>query len=483
MRAPGDRMIETTHPARHGVTRHVLLSCGLVLSMVALLGPLSRDGVAETATGEPPATPQAECGPGSLPETGLQGRVPLAEVESGRAAQGYSCNATRIGGLPEVGQFKVHRYVDTGGRECAYVDNGGRETGTRVIDMADPAKPVLVRHLTSPAMQSPHESLQLHAGRGLLIAVMGTFTTAPGFVDIYDVTKDCTNPTLITSSPMGLQGHESGLSPDGRTVWATSLVDGGVTAVDIADPTTPRLLWHGRYNSHGLSISPDGNHAYLAVQPAAFLLPKGNAVRDLTGPVGLIVLDVSDIQERKPVPAVTEVGRLEWSTAAVPQNSFSMTVKGRPYLVEFDEFRDFSSGSVGAARILDSSDPANLEPVSDLRLEVNQAEHYDQVKGDPNATSKTGGYTAHYCSAPSFADPGIVACSFIKSGLRVFDVRNPKRPVEVAYYNAPQSPGRDASALTAPAFVPERREIWYADGNLGFHVVRLSESAWPKPKR
>lgn len=87
--------------------RHVLVSAALIAAVLALLGP--RVGAAETDTGEPPPTPQAACGHGSLPETGLQGRVPLEEVESGRAAQGYSCNATRIGGLPEVGQFKVHR--------------------------------------------------------------------------------------------------------------------------------------------------------------------------------------------------------------------------------------------------------------------------------------------------------------------------------------------------------------------------------------
>lgn len=472
-----------TDVVRPRVTRHVLMSLALVLALVALLGPFSRPGTADTATDEPPATPQAACGPGSKPETGLQGRVPAEEVASGRAAEGYSCNATRTGGLSAIGQFKVHRYVDAGGRECAFVDNGGRETGTRVIDMADPANPKIVRHLTSPAMYSPHESLQLHQGRGLLIAVMGTFGTAPGFVDIYDLREDCLNPTLLASSPMGEQGHESGLSPDGRTVWATSLVDGGVTAVDIGDPTSPKLLWAGRYNSHGLSVSPDGNYAYLAVQPAAFLLPKGNAVRNVTGPLGLVVLDVSDIQERKPLPQVTEVSRLEWPEASVPQNSFSMTVKDKPYLVEFDEFRDYQSGSVGAARILDSRDPSNLKVVSNLRLEVNQRVHYDEVKGDPNGASKTGGYTAHYCSAPRADDPGIVACSFIKSGLRVFDVRDPHAPVEVAYYNAPQAPGKDAFALTAPAFVPERREIWYADGNLGFHVIRLASSAWPGAKR
>src|SRR5439155_12316719 len=41
----------------------------------------------------PPPTPKAQCGPGSMPETGLQGRVSMADVQSGRAAQGYTCNA------------------------------------------------------------------------------------------------------------------------------------------------------------------------------------------------------------------------------------------------------------------------------------------------------------------------------------------------------------------------------------------------------
>lgn len=50
-------------------------------------------------------TPRADCGPGSNPETGVQGRVPRSEVESGRALQGYTCNAV---GLSRVG--------DTGGQ-------------------------------------------------------------------------------------------------------------------------------------------------------------------------------------------------------------------------------------------------------------------------------------------------------------------------------------------------------------------------------
>ncbi len=48
---------------------------------------------------EPPllATPQGKCGPGSRPETGIQGRVSPEDHESGRAAKGFTCNTELVG--------------------------------------------------------------------------------------------------------------------------------------------------------------------------------------------------------------------------------------------------------------------------------------------------------------------------------------------------------------------------------------------------
>ena len=79
---------------------------------------------------EPPlaATPEAACGRGSLPETDIQGRVPAADHASGRAAEGYTCNTelvgkyTKVNPQGSVGGFKVERYVDAAGHECAYYD-------------------------------------------------------------------------------------------------------------------------------------------------------------------------------------------------------------------------------------------------------------------------------------------------------------------------------------------------------------------------
>ncbi|HZI36737.1 MAG TPA: hypothetical protein VFF24_00420 [Acidimicrobiia bacterium] len=51
-------------------------------------------------------------------------------------------------------------------------------------------------------------------------------------------------------------------------------------------------------------------------------------------------------------------------------------------------------------------------------------------------------------------DPGIVACSFIASGLRVFDIRDPQHPREIAYFNPPGNPSTPYRALSAPTFAP-----------------------------
>ena len=61
---------------------HPLGNTGLQLSIGKDNLP-DRTGkkVTATAAQTPPATPRAECGPGSRPETGMQGRVPPGSLE------------------------------------------------------------------------------------------------------------------------------------------------------------------------------------------------------------------------------------------------------------------------------------------------------------------------------------------------------------------------------------------------------------------
>src|SRR4051812_31631869 len=75
--------------------------------------------VAVAQRAEPPfvATPRAHCGSGAKPEPGIQGRVP-----AGSAAAGLHCNLDLVAHQGTSGGFKVLRYVDAAGHECAFYD-------------------------------------------------------------------------------------------------------------------------------------------------------------------------------------------------------------------------------------------------------------------------------------------------------------------------------------------------------------------------
>jgi hypothetical protein len=430
------------------------------------------------------ATPRARCGPGSQPETGRQGRVPLAEYVNGRADEGYTCNTREVSQHGSSGGYQTHRYTDTTGRVCAYYDSTllfpkdlhKGATGVTVLDMSDPAEPVQTDTLRTPAMQSPHESLRVHHGRGLLAAGMGSPATQVGFVDVYDVSQDCRKPVLKSSLPVGILGHESGWSPDGNTFWVSTAGSWGIRAIDVSNPSVPSIVWStDDFSSHGMGLSEDGTRLYTT---------------DI-GRGGVGILDVSQVQERVPNPVVTEVSFVTWPEVSIPQNVIPVTIRGRKYLVEFDEFDEsptsYSADSnVGAGRIIDITDERKPRVVSQLRLEVHQPEarRSDQEQ-DPMATNGLQGYSAHYCSVPRQVDPGIVACSMILSGLRVFDIRDPLRPREVAYFNQPLVDSvnpreRGSYAMSAPAFDPARGQIWYTDGNTGFWNVQVTNNAWPR---
>lgn len=91
------------------------------------------------------SVPKAHCGAASLPETGLQGEVPMADQFDGRSQRGYRCNLTLVG-----------QYAGNGGAimmawygHCAYMATGysptdpdyAQKKGVVVIDASDPRTP------------------------------------------------------------------------------------------------------------------------------------------------------------------------------------------------------------------------------------------------------------------------------------------------------------------------------------------------------
>ena len=379
----------------------------VAMSLIVLAAVFSAQGSGATEGPSMAAVPAARCGPGGLPETAAQGRVPASDYASGRAARGYMCNTREVSHYGQTGGLKVFRYVDPAGHTCAFYDstlffptdaltNLTKDgLGVVVLDMSDPAHPNKVANLTSPAMLTPHESLVLNEKRGLLVAVAGNAVTYPGVVDVYDVKQNCLAPKLLSTSPTGVLGHESAFSPDGRTFYASSTVGGTLAAVDLTNPSNPATLFQeiGAYY-HGMRVSADGNRLYVAYigQPALAFADRG-----------LQILDVSQIQAHKPNAAAPVISRLTWPSTSIPQIPIPITIRKHKYLLEVDEFASTGSApEVGAARIINIDNDRRPRLVSNIRLRVHQPRDFNgPQQNDPGAADpKFGGYTAHYCSVP-----------------------------------------------------------------------------------
>ena len=430
----------------------------------------------------------AECGPDDAPETGLQGQVPPQDRYTGRSLSGYHCNLELVGEFPGEGAS----WQQASYSHCAYYDTANRDEqehrGTVVVDVRDPKEPEATAYLDSPAMLDPWESLKVNHKRGLLA---GVENGGPGFA-IYDVSRNCRKPKLLATLVVpGGSGHAGNFTPDGKTYYGAAF-NGDIYAIDVRDPKRPRpittLTPPG--GIHDLWFSDDGTRAYLA--------DSGRIQGVRSAQNGLVILDTTQIQQRAHNPEVEMIGAVYWDDGGIAQMTQRITIAGKPYILFADEN---GSGGLqgwhqacaaglppfGFARLIDISDERKPKIVSRLMLETHDPANCPLTLPDTNE-GVIFVYDSHYCSPDDPRDTTYVACTYFESGLRVFDVSNPKRPREVAYFNPPARPGIHAGSnhnLTGvsgttdwSASTPQWRlddcHLWNTSHDGGFQVLRLT---------
>jgi hypothetical protein len=486
---------------------------GSFLALLAFVATCGGGSSTPAAWTKP--VPKALCGASDRVETGLQGQTTLAERTGHPSASetAYNCNLQLVGQVQDQGaEWQLAWFND-----CAYFgtyNNAAKaNTGVPVVDVSNPASPKITTYLKARAMIDPWESLKVNEPRKLLGATKG-----PGFgpsqatdrqFAFYDISSDCKNPTLLSDVDVpGHTGHAGDFAPDGMTYYGTGAGGTGFTAMDISDPKNPKLLWHGAGDlneTHDISISNDGNRAYLT--------HWGNfAPFGLNGPNGLVILDTSDIQKRVATAQPKLVSSFYWDDGGVAQQSIPVTWGGKPYIIFTDETGTSKLPSpaagrqdscarganvFGFTRIIDVSDEKNPRTAAKLMLEVNDASKCQQYIVDyPTDTADLDnyGYSAHYCTPDSKTDPRILACGYWGAGLRVFDVRNPYLPKEIAYYKPaaqrtktlPGSSmwndygGKDRTTDRVSANVRLRTigsdtYLWFAGQDNGFMVVKFTK--------
>ncbi len=479
-------------------TRGLVLGAAVAACVFAYVG----------CAGQPPANTETD--PPAESDR-LQGQVPLADQENGRSLQPY------MGNMRLVGQQDVENRGENGNLgwigDCAYVAAyfGGKDrlAGMAVVDASNPSNPELVKIFTgTPGTRE--SQVEAHEGRGMVIVMPFSHPATPygappgpSQLQIYDASKDCRDPIRVATYdfnggevPGEIVTHEHRISEDGNTVWATvgspETPGDALMAIDMSDMANPTLIasWDLSHEPgmpesgmHDLEVNADGTRAY----------GNYNYLVDNEVQQGLVVLDTSEVAERRTDAQIRRISSFNWG----PPENFGYThsshlvkIAGRDYVIAMDETMGDRGGpdnhGVGApwgwARIIDINDEEYPLQISTIKLEVCEEQYAEQT--DPDGAI----YGSHYLGVDDPFDTSLVFFTWYSSGLRVWDVRDPYQPKEVGYY----IPGARPDTVLPVSdsypnnlvdytysyvrYRPETGHVWFNSLFNGFQIVELIDN-------
>jgi hypothetical protein len=441
----------------------------------------------------------------SLEEPALQGQVPKADQDSGRSTRPYMKNV-RL-----VGQQDIQNRGENGNLgwigDCAYVAAyfGGHDPlmGMAVIDASNPKNPELVKLM--PGTPGTRESqVEAHEGRGIVIVMpfrhpKTPYGDPPGptQLQIYDASADCKNPVRVGTYEFDYTTHEHRISADGKTVYATINSPGlpepgglkkgpAVAAIDITELSKPTLIatWDqsdepGRPKGamHDLDVNDEGTRLYGATRDGSI---------DGVKHQGFSILDTTEVQQRKPNAKMRRISSFNWGPPENFGNSHSieyLTIKGRQYVIALDETMGANAVAPwGWGRILDVTEEKYPLQISTITIEAAEDRFASQTNPDKAY------YGAHYSGVDDRKNASLAFFSWYSSGLRVWDIRDPYLPREIAYY----IPGARTNTKLAVSdsypnnkvdyvysfirYRPESGHIWFTSLFNGFMIAELVDN-------
>lgn len=380
-----------------------------------------------------------------------------------------------LGGYPNAGEG-VGIKLTPQGRRIMYLSQENWPMAFTILDVTDPADPQVVWQLPLPHKDCRANSLTL-CGDMLLVAYQAMKVGGgPAGFQVYDV-SDAVKPKEVsffdTSGPHSIGVHFVSLM-DGRFAHvSTGAADFEPKVpidhqfymiVDLENPAKPREV--GRWWLPG---QRKGDTATIkrhtppsidfAFRPHNILCFPERPDRAYIGYIdgGIIILDISD-KERPQL-----ISRVDYHP---PFPGFSHTVVPlfeRGLLVVTDE-------AMGAGWVdVEGSDWPKRQWILDVREETNpviiasmpKPEGFDEFF---RVGARIGAHNIHEnevepCSARL---QNTVVATWFSAGLRIYDIRDPFRPEEIAAF-VPETPAGQRGCRISDVFVDEKGIIYAAD--------------------
>jgi hypothetical protein len=397
---------------------------------------------------------------------------------------------------------EVVGYSDLGGRpgfKLAMQEVGGRwflylghlwHRGWSIVDVTDPAAPVLVRFLPGPA-NTRTAQIQVADGR----MVTGLERMDPGWggdpdapndegVLIWDV-HDPVAPVRQGQFRTGGTGTHRNSYHGGRYVHLASHLPGYTShiyqAIDIEDPENPKEVarWWlpGQWRDGGERPEAPAHlwlHGGAHVEGDRAYLPYSSG--------GLVILDIGDIH------APRLVSRLAFSPPFLPFIGVHTAVplpSRRLVVVNSEAIEEGCREPANFAGLVDVSDEAAPRLVSLFPLPA-------PPPGAPyrNFCEKGGRFGPHNQHQPQrqpalMRRDDLVYLTYFNAGLRIVDISDPRLPREVGSFVPPdpeQRKGLLPKTLVAQSedvLVDARGYIYVTDKNHGLYVLRYTGAQHP----
>jgi hypothetical protein len=405
-------------------------------------------------------------------------------MESDPAAAALSRNLTFVGhsdqgGRPDGVQVMVYK-------DHAYIGQA-RHGGFTVLDVSNPRQPEPAAFVaTAPRTWNLH--LQVHDDLLLVVdqvdlrsayaSQAAYYAGSPVGVSsarfgqrgmdfwagmrVYDISRAAQPRQIGYLEVEGLGLHRLWYD-GGRYAYASALLDGYtdhiLLIIDLADPTAPREagrwwlpgMWSAGGETPSWSSGRVALHHALVVDSIAY-----GSWRD----GGLTLVDVRD-------PSHPELlAHRNWCPPFGGGTHSALPLPDRELLLLADEaVLDECADQVKYTWVFDVREKRN--PISIATFPTPSERDYCTAGGH------FGPHNLHENRQGTFRSSEIIFATYQNAGVRVFNIANPFRPEEIAYF-VPPPPDRAKVIQSVDVFVDQRGLVYVTDFNAGLYILEFS---------
>jgi hypothetical protein len=400
-----------------------------------------------------------------------------------------------------------------------YTDQGGRSDGVQVmvnkgyafvghmfskgfsvIDVRDPRNPKPVNYVSSPE-NTWNLHLQTHGDLLLVVNAKNMFAAAE-FQDekqyysgaigekvgtdnlsklqkrnwtaglaVYDIANPG-DPRQIGFMPVEGGGIHRIWYTGGRWAYVSALLDGFTDyifmVVDMSDPTRPREA--GRYWLPGMNAAAGEEPTWSATRRNGLHHPiiHGDIAYGAWRDAGLVIMDVAD----RAAPKL--IKQHNWSPPYGGGTHNCLPLPDRDLLIVLDEaVLDNCQDGIKYIWIFDIRDKTNPVSISTFPTPAD----FDYV----NKGAHFGPHNIYENRPDGFLSSETIFATYQNAGVRIFDIRNPYRPDEIAAFVPPpprdlvdSRPNRAKVIQSCDVWVSKEGIIYTTDFNAGMYILELA---------